>query len=93
MGKGSTDPRFIFPYMLITLENVLVKSWNITASGDDRPSESISLWYDKAAMRYYRTKDGKVWIGGQVSGWNQKENKEWIEVEISNKYFSEPRKG
>lgn len=90
MGKQSeSGARFIFPYMMITLENVLFKGWSVTASGDDRPTESFELWYDKAAMRYYRTKDGLVWTGGDISGWDQSKNEPW---DAPNKppYFAEP---
>jgi type VI protein secretion system component Hcp len=79
MGRQSDAKpgRFIFPYMMLTLENVLIRGWNITAAGDDRPAETLELWYDKAAMRYYRTKDGLVWTGGDVSGWDQSKNEQW----------------
>jgi type VI protein secretion system component Hcp len=79
MGRQSDAKpgRFIFPYMMITLDNVLIKGWNITASGDDRPTETLELWYDKAAIRYYRTKDGLVWTGGDVAGWDQSKNEQW----------------
>lgn len=89
--KYGMSGRFVFPYMMITLENVLFKGWSVTASGDERPTETFELWYDKAAMRYYRTKDGLVWIGGDVSGWDQSKNEPW---DAPNKppYFSEPDK-
>jgi hypothetical protein len=90
MGKqAGSSPRYIFPYMMITLENVLFKGWNITASGDDRPTETFELWYDKAAMRYYRTKDGLVWTGGDVSGWDQSKNEPW-DAPSKPYYFAEP---
>ncbi len=94
MGNISeANLRTIFPYLMITLEDVLVTSWNITGSGDDRPTESLSLKYDKAAMRYYRTKEGEVWTGGTPSGWNQFENKDWTEGETSGiEFFKEPKK-
>lgn len=90
MGKTSgPSTRFIFPYMMITLENVLFKGWNVTASGDDRPTETFELWYDKAAMRYYRTKDGLVWTGGDISGWDQSKNEPW-DAPDKPPYFAEP---
>lgn len=84
------EDRFIFPYLMITLQKVLIRGWNITASGDDRPSESMELWYDKAAMRYYRTIDGKEWIGGQITSWDQYKNDEWQNVEAEAPYFAQP---
>jgi hypothetical protein len=79
MGKQSDarPGRYMFPYMMITLESVLIKGWNITAAGDDRPTETLELWYDRAAIRYYRTKDGLVWTGGDIAGWDQTANRQW----------------
>ena len=87
--KEIKPTRFVFPYMMITLENVLVKGWNISAGADDRPVETIELWYDKAAMRYYRTKDGVEWIGGDVSGWDQYKNEPWSAPE-NPRHFEAP---
>lgn len=92
-NKSETNLRTVFPYLMITLEDVLVTSWNITGSGDDRPTESLSLKYDKAAMRYYRTVSGEVWTGGAPCGWNQFENKDWTEGETGGiEFFKEPKK-
>jgi type VI protein secretion system component Hcp len=92
-NKSETTLRTVFPYLMITLEDVLVTSWNITASGDDRPTESLSLKYDKAAMRYYRTVSGEVWTGGTPAGWNQMTNGDWTEAETSGiEFFKEPKK-
>ena len=76
---------------MITLDRVLVKGWSINASGDDRPGENLELWYDRAAMRYYRTIDGSVWIGGDVSGWDQYKNEEWKPSDGEAKYFVQPK--
>jgi type VI protein secretion system component Hcp len=90
MGEDSVwNTRFVFPYMMITLENVLFKGWSVSASGDERPAETFELWYDKAAMRYYRTKDGRVWTGGDISGWDQSKNEPW-NAPSSPPYFAEP---
>jgi len=82
--------RFVVPYLLIHLENVLVKNWNLTAQGDDRPQETLELWYDKSAMKYFSTTDGAVWIqGGITSGWDQSANKEWTAP--NTEYFEDPK--
>ncbi|MGL4511469.1 MAG: type VI secretion system tube protein Hcp [Lacipirellulaceae bacterium] len=86
-GQGS---RFVVPSLLITLQNVLIKGWSINGSGDDRPSESVELWFDKAAMRYHYTQDGKVWKGGEVKGWDQVKNEPWIVSEGEAPYFKQP---
>ena len=92
MGDPSKKSnRYIFPYLMVTLDHVLVKGWNISAQSDDRPTESLELWYDKAAMRYYRTVDGRTWIGGDVTGWDQYKNDEWVIPKGGEPmYFKEP---
>ena len=94
MGSNSDiQLRTIFPYLLITLEDVLVSSWNITGSGDDRPTESLSLKYDKAAMKYFRTITGKDWIGGEPAGWDQTKDGPWPQTETDGiLYFKDPKK-
>lgn len=71
-------------YMLIHLEDVLVKSWGINASGDDRPGESIGLWCDKVAINYMtQAKGGLIQKGPR--GWDQGDtNKAWTP---NTKYF------
>lgn len=81
----------VFPYLLITLEEVLIKGWNINATGDERPSETLEVWYNKAALRYFATSDGKKWNQGEIKGWDQNENGPW-EISEGNapKYFKSP---
>ena len=51
--KSSKDGSSSFPFLKIKLGNVLIKNWNLSASGTgDRPSESIELWYSQVAMAY-----------------------------------------
>jgi type VI protein secretion system component Hcp len=85
--------RHVFPYLMITLDNVLVTSWNITASGDDRPTESMTIKYDKAAMRYYASADGKVWVGGDCCGWDQDGNGPWTGRDVEPEFFKDAYKG
>jgi type VI protein secretion system component Hcp len=88
--KTEAKERFIYPYLMITLASVLVKGWNISAQGDDRPTESLELWYDKAAMRYYRTVDGKVWNTTEPKGWDQYKNEEWVPSDGEAPFFKQP---
>ncbi len=39
-------------YLEFKLGHVVVKSWSISGSDDDRPTESFSLWYQKIQMKY-----------------------------------------
>jgi Type VI secretion system effector, Hcp len=83
--------RTVFPYLMITLDNVLLKGWSINGSGDDRPTESVEIWFEKAAMRYMYTRTGKAWMGGLPVGWDQKANEPWI-VPADHKFFEQPDK-
>lgn len=87
--RDGADNQFVFPYLMITLGNVLVKGWKISASGDNRPTEDIDLWYDKAAMRYFYTPDGQVWNGGEIQGWDQEAGESWTPSKGEAEYFAE----
>jgi hypothetical protein len=63
--------RATFPNLMVHLEAVLVRDWKVEASGDDRPEESLELRYDRAAMKYIATTDGKVFIDCPARGWDQ----------------------
>ena len=88
--KDEMKSQFVFPYMMIHLENVLVRGWNINAQGDDRPTETLQLWYDKAAMKYFSTTDGEIWAqGGITSGWDQSTDDFWDAPNTG--FFKSPR--
>ena len=65
--------RHIYPSLMIHLEGVAVQAWSVSASGDERPSENIGLKYDKAAMNYRATPDGKQFQDHPPGGmsWDQ----------------------
>ncbi len=81
---------YIYPYMLVTLANVLIKGWSISAAGDDRPTENLELWFDKAALAYHRTSDGRVWSAAVRYGWDQYANKAWDPTEGEAPFFKQP---
>lgn len=89
MNTSGTD-QFIFPYLMITLDRVLIKGWEISSQGDDRPTESLTLWYDRCAMRYFRTSDGKVWTSVEPKGWDQQANEPWVPSDGEAPYFKQP---
>lgn len=68
--------RNVYPSLMIHLEGVRVKEWNINGSGDDRPKESVKLLYDRAAM-YYVWTDGKEFLHFGPKGWDQSKNGPW----------------
>ena len=48
-GTTSTDKCFL----RYVLERPIIKSWSIDASDDDRPTESVSILYNKIYMTYF----------------------------------------
>ncbi|MEN1678602.1 MAG: hypothetical protein AAGJ46_03345 [Planctomycetota bacterium] len=83
------EDQFIYPYLMIALDRVLFKGWEISASGDDRPTETLTLWFDKSAIRYDRTSNGRDWNHASPRGWDQHDNKEWLPG-AEFKYFTQP---
>jgi hypothetical protein len=75
----------IFPSLMIHLEAVRVASWGINGSGDQRPSESVTLEYDKGAM-HYSWYDGEHFIHFGPKGWDQDKNAIWPENDMKWKY-------
>ncbi len=76
--------RFIFTNLMIHLEAVNILGWEIRGSGDSRPTESVKLRYDRAAMIYVRTPDARnvdPIIGPK--GWNQTESREFNDQDFN----------
>jgi hypothetical protein len=67
---GSTAAH-VFPNLMIHLAGVLVKQWNVQGNGDDRPTEDVTLLYDRSAIQYVHTKDGKLFMPHRARGWDQ----------------------
>ncbi|MCP4041631.1 MAG: type VI secretion system tube protein Hcp, partial [Gammaproteobacteria bacterium] len=64
-------------FLEYTLDNVVVRSWSISGSEDERPTETFSLWYRKIKMKYTQIKeDGKVGSTPE-KGWNTVTNTSW----------------
>ena len=64
-------------YLKFTLDSPLIASWNISGGEDERPGETVTLWYYKIALQYYSF-DGKSYIkSGSPRGWDRQGNKEW----------------
>ncbi len=77
--------RFVFTNLMIHLEAVNILGWEIRGSGDGRPTESVKLRYDRAAMIYVRTPDAKTvdpLIGPK--GWDQTNSKSFAEAKEFN---------
>jgi type VI protein secretion system component Hcp len=63
-------------YLKFTLENPMIASWQISGDEDDRPNETVQLWYWKIALEYY-TWDGKTHKSAGKRGWDRTTNKSW----------------
>ena len=61
----------VFPNLMIHLEGVLVKQWNVHGNGDDRPTEDVTLLYDRSCIQYVHTRDGKLFMPHRARGWDQ----------------------
>ncbi|MCC6510967.1 MAG: type VI secretion system tube protein Hcp [Pirellulaceae bacterium] len=70
------------PFLKVRIENAIIKEWSIDASGDERPRESLSVWFNRAAMKFRATTDGKVFQTYGPLGWDQYENKDWKSDEL-----------
>ena len=84
---GKSSGIGVHTFLLIHLEAVEIKGWNINGSGESRPTEDITLRYEKAAMCYHGTPDGKTKKPNLTAGWDQSANKQWPISEISSDYF------
>ena len=65
------------PYLKVRIENAILQDWKISGSNDERPTESIEIWFNKAAMKYYATDDGKEFKTHGPLGWDQQANESW----------------
>jgi type VI protein secretion system component Hcp len=81
------DKRHIYAGVMVHLEGVRVEQWSIDGSGDERPTESVHLAYDKGAMGYQKTPDGKYIESLEYKGWNQKDNCPWTDYKFDDKYL------
>lgn len=67
----------LHPYLSFKLNRPIIKSWSIDASDDDRPSENVSIMYNKIVMEYWQTPDGKAFTSVGKRGWDTVTNKAW----------------
>jgi type VI protein secretion system component Hcp len=81
--------RFIYASLMMHLEGVRVEDWHVDGSGDERPSEGVQLGYDRAAMAYQKTPDGKRIEPLQMKAWDQDKGGPW-EYKFESKYLDKP---
>lgn len=75
--QASTDAGAVSAFLKIRIENAMIKEWDVSASGDDRPTESLRIWFNKAAMKYRTTHDGVTFSTHGPLGWDEQGNKDW----------------
>jgi type VI protein secretion system component Hcp len=81
--------RFIYASLMVHLEGVRVEDWHVDGSGDERPTEGVQLGYDRAAMAYQKTPDGKTVEPLQIKAWDQDKGGPW-EYKFESKYLVKP---
>ncbi|MFT5301541.1 MAG: type VI secretion system secreted protein Hcp [Mariniblastus sp.] len=64
-------------YLHMVLDNVFVKTWSVSGDEDDRPTEELSLWYNKIAFNYYTTKDGTTFENTGICSWDSVTQVPW----------------
>ena len=73
--EGNSDVEKVRPYVLIRIENAFVTNWSLSGSDDDRPAESLDIWFSKAAIKYYGWNDSsKTFKAFGPVGWDQYDN-------------------
>ncbi len=75
---GNTRKNIV--YLHFKLDTVFVKSWSMSGDGDDRPTEDVTLWYNRIAFAYWPTTDGKNFPTRHEVKWDQTKSKQWSEV-------------
>ena len=63
-------------YLTFLLDSPIIASWNISGGEDERPAETLSLWYYKVQLTYIQSlADNPVTYGPR--GWDRVGNKKW----------------
>jgi type VI secretion system secreted protein Hcp len=75
--QASTDGGALAAYLKIRIENAMITQWDINATNDDRPTESLKIWFNKSAMKYRTTQDGVTFSTHGPLGWDEQGNKDW----------------
>jgi len=72
--RGQTAEKTVYPIVMLHLEAVNLLGWEVRGSGDSRPSETVKLKYDRAAIVYCSTIDGQHFMRHGPRGWDQTTN-------------------
>ena len=80
VNASQSEDIYTFTFLRIHLDTVRILNWSVNGSGDERPSETVTIGYEKAAMSYQPTPDAKTIQAKGQAGWDQKEHKKWNTV-------------
>ncbi len=75
--ENSTSKSSVKPFLKIRIENAIIVGWDLSASADERPTESLRIWFNRAAMKYRASSDGKTYDTYGPLGWDEQANKDW----------------
>jgi len=64
-------------FLQMKLDNVFVKTWNISGDEDDRPNEEVTLWYNKIAFTYFMSGDGDKYKCCGTASWDKAAQAPW----------------
>ncbi|MDX1925735.1 MAG: type VI secretion system tube protein Hcp [Pirellulaceae bacterium] len=77
MIETTTNGGPVAAFLKIRIENAMIKQWDISADQDERPTESLRIWFNKSAMKYRSTHDGVTFSTHGPLGWDEQANKDW----------------
>ena len=76
VGSMLIEEEHLYVWAKIRLEMVQLTKWSVSASGDGRPNEAVTLQYKKAAI-WYQGSEGTFLDASFTDGWNQTDNSRW----------------
>jgi hypothetical protein len=75
------DEPMTFTSLIIHLEAVNVTSWKINGTGDSRPTETVTVKYDRAAMIYVELDKQRNRFPYGPKGWDQNSSKSYGDLD------------
>ena len=76
IGSMTDEEKTVYCQLRVYLQDVFITSWEVSGSGDGRPTESVELQYGKGAM-CYQGSQGSFLDAAQEDGWSLLNNERW----------------
>jgi type VI protein secretion system component Hcp len=76
IGSMSNEAKTVYCQLRVYLEDVFITSWEVSGSGDGRPTENVELQYGKKAM-CFQGSQGSFLDPAQEDGWSMWKNERW----------------